>query len=102
MSVNSSNWRESPHNVWAFHNIDKVLPTKVVSRGGIKTSPLEAEQRSFDDFKIQLGSSSELDLGAFEKSTETDGLVVLHKGKIVHEYYDRGNESSSRHILMSL
>ena len=102
MSVNISNWRESPHNVWVFHNIDKVLPTKIVSKGETKTSPLEVESRNFDAFIIQLGASPELDLDAFEKFTQTDGLVVLHKGKVVHEYYDHGDGPSSRHILMSL
>ncbi|KAK5130450.1 hypothetical protein LTR08_002014 [Meristemomyces frigidus] len=102
MSANLSNWRESPHNVWAFHNIDKILPTKVVSTSETEPSPLKANPQSFDGFKIQLGSSPELGLAGYEKYTETDGLVVLHKGKVVHEYYDHGNEPSSRHILMSL
>ena len=42
-----------------------------------------------------------MDLATFLTSTETDGIVVLHNGKIVFEHYDRTNTAESVHIMMS-
>ncbi|KAK4545683.1 hypothetical protein LTR36_002637 [Oleoguttula mirabilis] len=102
MEADLSNWRESPHNVWAFHNIDKVLSTHPVKTGDATASIPSNDTRSFDGFQIQLSASPELDLAGFQAVTKTDGMVVLHKGKIVHEFYDHGNERTSKHILMSM
>ena len=39
---------------------------------------------------------------AFLTETNTDGLVVLKKGRIAFEYYGNGMSAESRHILMSV
>jgi len=100
-AVNLTNWRESPHNIWAFQNVDKVLSTQVIEKGS-KHHILETQSRSFDDFKLQLGESPALDLAGYQKFVATDGMVILHKGKIVHEFYGNGNDATSKHIMMSM
>jgi len=102
MSVDLSNWRDAPHNVWALHNIEKVAKVDLIEKDVTRSTPLEQNSRSFHDFKLQVGESRELDLTTFLKFTNTDGLIVLHKGKTVYEFYDHENDESSKHILMSL
>lgn len=102
MAANLSNWRESPHNTWAFHNIDKVLSTQHVRKAEGDAPPLSSDVQTFKDFKVQLGESPEFDLASFQKATETDGMIVLHNGKIAHEFYDHENDATSKHILMSM
>ncbi|KYG40828.1 hypothetical protein M433DRAFT_8443 [Acidomyces richmondensis BFW] len=101
MTADLSNWREAPHNIWAFHNVDKVAKVHLIEKDISKSTTLEQDFRSFYDFKLQIGESQALDLAKFLKFTNTDGLIVLHNGKIVYEFYDHGNDESSMHILMT-
>ena len=36
------------------------------------------------------------------QETKNDGLVILHKGKLVYETYDHGMDAHTPHILMSV
>jgi hypothetical protein len=87
--------------VWAFHNIDKVLATQTVTKS-TNPSTLESEPKSLDAFKLQYRQSPTLDLNSWLEYDRTDGLIILHKGKIVHEYYANGNQADSKHIVMSM
>lgn len=94
-----TNWRTAPHNIWAFHNIDKLLSNQVVKKGE-KEASLHNHPHMFDGFKMELGGG--LDLPSFEIASDTDGLVLLHRGKVVYENYRRDNKAASKHILMSM
>ncbi|KAK5126986.1 hypothetical protein LTR85_008345 [Meristemomyces frigidus] len=102
MTADLSNWRESPHNEWAFQHIEEILSTHVIKRAEGSSALGSGAEKSFDGFKIQSGASPELDLAGFQEFTKTDGTVILHNGKIVHEFYDHKNERTSKHILMSM
>ena len=101
MSATLSNWREPPNNVWAFHNIEKLIATHTISNGD-RTTPLEKSMKSFDKFSVQLGESPQYDLASFLEYTNTDGFIVLHKGEVVYEHYANGNDAASQHIIMSM
>ncbi|KAF2768914.1 6-aminohexanoate-dimer hydrolase [Teratosphaeria nubilosa] len=96
-----SNWRQHLHNEWCFHNIDKILNVHTVKKSINKTQPFQREIRAFDDFKIQTGENT-FTRDQFQQATHIDGLIVLHKGKLVYEFYDHGNDENSKHILMSM
>jgi hypothetical protein len=36
------------------------------------------------------------------QATSSDGLIILHKGKVVFEEYANGNDGKSKHILFSM
>ena len=95
-----SNWRDKPYNQWGFRNIDKVLATHQIKHSPQSTRRLDEQFRDFDDFWIQSGDG--FDLRKLLEEIHTDGVVVLHKGKIVYEWYDRGNTKDSIHIWMSI
>ncbi|KAK5681005.1 hypothetical protein LTS10_006765 [Elasticomyces elasticus] len=100
MSATLGNWRTPPHNIWAFQNIEKLIPTHAISKPD-KSSPLKSNSKSFDGFSIQL-NESKLDLQSFLSYTNTDGFVILHKGEVAYEYYANDNNASSKHIMMSM
>jgi hypothetical protein len=93
--------RQAPHNKWAFRNVDQVLNTQAIEKGAT-TSVLNSKPRSLDGFKIQLGQSPALDLASWLEYDSTDGLVLLHKGEVVHEHYANDNQADSKHIVMSM
>ena len=100
-----SNWRTPPYNIWAFKNVSKILPTAAISNGDGKANSLESanEQATFAGLKIQKpGTDETLEWPALLEYTNTDGIVVLHKGKVVFEHYGNGNDASTKHIIFSM
>ena len=94
-----ANWRQSPFNTWSFGHVDKLIPVANISAATASplllgsalntttiTAQFENRSWSFDDVLAE---------------TETDGLLVLHKGRIVHECY-RNGAADTRHILFSV
>ncbi|KAK1064575.1 hypothetical protein LTR74_008577 [Friedmanniomyces endolithicus] len=102
MSATLENWRTPPHNIWAFHNVDKLIATHTIPKPS-NPSSLKDDLKSFDTFTLQQQDfPSPLNFRAFLSHTNTDGLVILHKGAIAYEYYANANATSSKHILMSM
>ena len=99
--IDKSNWQTKPNNEWSFVNLDKVLETQTIKKSSAPASVFPPSSESLDTFKVTLGKH-EQDLATFLASTETDAFIVLHKGKLVHEYYAHGNDATSKHILMSV
>ncbi|MGJ4910990.1 serine hydrolase domain-containing protein [Bradyrhizobium sp. HKCCYLS2033] len=96
-----SNWRTAPFSRWAFHNIRAILPVADVESAPGSAWPLPASPVAFEDFSVRLPKGGTLDLDGFLKATATDGLLILHDGRIVFERYDGGTDRDTPHILMS-
>lgn len=99
--IDKSNWQTKPNNEWSFVNVDKLLDTQVIRKSSTPTPAFPSSSENLDSFKVTLGKQ-EQDLAAFLALTETDAFVVLHKGRLVHEYFAHGNDATSKHILMSV
>ncbi len=94
-----ANWRQSPFNRWSFGNVDKLISVAPIEAGS--PAPLaQGPQLVTSTIKAQFEGRN-WSFGEILAETETDGLLVLHKGKIVHESY-RNGEASTRHILFSV
>jgi CubicO group peptidase (beta-lactamase class C family) len=99
--ANLSNWRTAPFSRWAFHNIRSILPVADIESAPGSAWALAGRPASFDSFSLRLPNGSRLDLPGFLKATATDGLVILHDGRIAFEFYDGGTDRDTPHILMS-
>ncbi|MDQ5849159.1 MAG: beta-lactamase family protein, partial [Pseudomonadota bacterium] len=85
-----ANWRAAPFNRWAFHHVREIVPSADIAN---------------DPSRVLELPSGEADLGrldSFLEETNTDGIVVLHRGRIVLERYAGGMTPASPHILMSV
>ena len=87
-----ANWRTSPFNRWAFHHVREIVPS-----ADIPNDPATALE--FPSAPIDL---SALRIDQFFDETDTDGLVIAHRGRIVYERYANGMTADSPHILMSV
>jgi CubicO group peptidase (beta-lactamase class C family) len=96
-----SNWRQQPHSHWAFQHVDELIATDLVKADSSTSSALPANLQPLDQIVIPVGSGVSLAMRDFLARTDTDGLVILHKGKLVYEFYDHGMTRESRHIIMS-
>jgi CubicO group peptidase (beta-lactamase class C family) len=100
-SADLSNWRTAPYSRWAFRNIRSLLPVAEIESAPGSAWPFGAHPCTFDGFGLKLPNGATLDLAGFLKTTATDGLIVLHRGKIAFEFYDGGLDRDTPHILMS-
>ncbi|MFD2871758.1 serine hydrolase domain-containing protein [Mucilaginibacter ximonensis] len=90
-NIDISNWQQWPNNTWAFQHVDKILPTVIVNSNAKGHSAFDQGEKFIDDPQFNH----------FISETETDSILVLHHGHIVHEQYFKGNNKDTRHILMS-
>jgi len=83
-----ANWRTAPYNRWAFHHVRELIPTADIAN----------DPRRIRDFASHRETIDERFLG----ETDTDGCVILHRGRMVFEYYANGLTPDTPHILMSV
>lgn len=100
--VELSNWRSAPYNRWAFHHVRELLPTAAIPNAPRNVRPLEHAHPDFSGLSIDAGAGRKLDLAQFMNAAEADGLVILYKGRLVHEDYANGMTADTPHILMSV
>ena len=94
-----ANWRQSPFNTWSFGHVDKLIPVAKIPAGTTSPLPLDtALDTAAITAQFENRSWSFADILA---ETETDGLLVLRQGRIVHESY-RNGDVNTRHILFSV
>ena len=87
-----SNWRSPLHSRWAFRHIDEIIPTAPIENDPSDISELvEANERSSGYLLPKL----------LLNAIRTDAVVVLRDGKLLFEWYARGNNAHTPHILMS-
>ncbi|HVJ23399.1 MAG TPA: 6-aminohexanoate hydrolase, partial [Burkholderiales bacterium] len=101
MQVTLANWRSSPFNRWAFHHVRELIPTADIPSDPRRIRELPAEPCALD-VRIDPDAGEALDLGAFLRETDTDGIAILHRGKLVFERYFNGMTDETPHILMSV
>jgi len=84
-----ANWRAAPFNRWAFHHVRELIPTADIANDPRRIRELPAQKQN-------------LDLTQFLAETQTDGFVILHRGRRVAEHYGNGTTDETPHILMSV
>jgi CubicO group peptidase (beta-lactamase class C family) len=93
-----------PEIRWAFCNQRRLLPTSPVWRGDGPVAVLpRAERGELDDvMSTPIGSDKPHSWAEALLATWTDGVVVLHRGRIVHERYFGALWHHGPHLAMSV
>jgi CubicO group peptidase (beta-lactamase class C family) len=87
--VTLANWRTPPFSRWAFQHVRELIPSADIANDPAKVAPLPS-------------APAALDIGRELAATDTDALVVLHRGRLVYEHYANGMSADTPHILMSV
>jgi len=90
--VTLANWRNPPHAKWAFQHVRELIPSAEIAND-------PADVRALPE---ALVDQRKLPLGDFLEATDTDGIVVVHRGRLVFERYTNGMTPHTPHILMSV
>src|SRR5436853_133654 len=88
--VTLANWQDPPYNRWGFQHVRELIPTANISRGLGKRWMLQRAERDLDGLALSIGGRRLIDFPAFLDETYTDGILVLHRGKVVLERYLNG------------
>ena len=88
-----ANWRSPPFNRWAFHHVRELVPSADIPNDPAGMRPLPAQPVDFTGMD---------GFGSFVEQTDTDGLLIVHRGRIAFEHYANGTTADTPHILMSV
>jgi CubicO group peptidase (beta-lactamase class C family) len=91
MQVTLANWRTAPFNRWAFHHVRELVPS-----ADIPNDPVGV--RALGSHTVDLAP----ELETFLRETDTDGMAIVHRGRLVFERYADGMTDETPHILMSV
>ena len=89
---------------WTVCHIRELMPTKQVSRGIGAPVPLEyALDRGIDGLIFTpLGGKNPLTWKESLAKNYTDGILIIHKGKILYERYFGALNEAGKHAAMSM
>ena len=89
---------------WAYSNIRRLVPTTNVARGtGPVTVLPRADRDDIDGVRFTpLGGSDTMSWAESLGANYTDGIVVLYRGRIVHERYFGALDAQRAHIAWSV
>jgi CubicO group peptidase (beta-lactamase class C family) len=93
-----------PRFRWTFSNSRQMGPTTNVSRGVGASVPLaRAERTDLDAVTFTpMGKTEPITWGQAFNANFTDGVIVLHKGRVVYERYAGALRADGQHISHSV
>ena len=100
-----SNFFSFPKLRWTVCHFRELLPTEQVSRGIEGPVPLEydLDEAAIDALRFRpLGSRDSMMWKESLAANYTDGMLIIHKGKIVYERYFGCLDEASKHGAMSM
>lgn len=102
--VTLNNYLQFPKSRWAFSHMHELLPSCTVSRGEGAVSVLpRAECQAIDNLTFMpLGSDCVMTWEQSLAANYTDGIVILHQGKLIYERYFGALKESGQHLAMSV
>jgi CubicO group peptidase (beta-lactamase class C family) len=97
-------WFEFPQTRWSFSNVRQLMPTRVVEHGNGSPTPFpRAERQDIDAVTFQpLGSTEPMTWQQSLAANYTDGIVIIHRGRIVYERYFGALRAEQQHIAFSV
>jgi CubicO group peptidase (beta-lactamase class C family) len=99
--VTLANWQDPPFNRWGFLHVRDLIPTAQISRGGGPVAELEHDPHDVGSIPFRF-RGDDWSVAKMLDATFTDGLLVLHGGRVVDERYVDGMEPDTTHLLMSV
>ncbi|MCC1482015.1 serine hydrolase domain-containing protein [Roseibaca sp. Y0-43] len=106
-----SNYFSFPKLRWSVCHLREFLPTEEISRGLGAPVPLEyPSPAEFAELRAQIDALTFLPMNSDTEMTweeslyanYTDGMLILHEGKVVYERYFGCLEEDGKHAIMSM
>jgi CubicO group peptidase (beta-lactamase class C family) len=95
-------WDRAPWNRWTFQNVRQMVPTTEVWRGNGPVREFERNPQDLGDVEFSDAGANTTSLQAWIDSSYTDGILLLHRGKIVFEQYHNNMNERTLHLSQSM
>ena len=100
--VRLANWRTALFNNWAFQHVREIVPSADIPNDPRNVWELAEKPVDLRGIQLESADGGPIEFSRFLELTGTDGLVVVHRGRIVAESYRNGMIAETPHILMSV
>jgi hypothetical protein len=100
--VTLANWARPPFNRWGFQHTREIVPSADIPNDPSVAAELPSDPIDLGTLSIATGGREPLSFQDVLRETSTDGLVILHRGRVVFEHYAHGMTAATPHILMSV
>lgn len=91
-----------PRNRWLFSHVRELVPTASVWRGAGPASVLPRAEQPIGAIPFTDADGTRRTFDEMLALTYTDGILVMHKGKVIYERYFGALDSHTPHIAMSV
>lgn len=91
-----------PNTRWSFSHGRELGPTVNVSRGSGAVAALPHAQKNVDAVAFKLADGKDMTWAGMLAATWTDGILVMHKGRVVSEKYFGALDAQTPHIAFSM
>ncbi|MEM8767627.1 MAG: serine hydrolase, partial [Pseudomonadota bacterium] len=100
----TNNFMSFPKLRWTFCHLRELQATRRVARGMGPASPfMEAADHAIDELRFTpIGGGEAMTWRESLDANYTDGILILHGGRIVYEYYSGCLNREGRHGAMSV
>jgi CubicO group peptidase (beta-lactamase class C family) len=99
--VGVHNWSTYPHLRWGFLHTREVVPTARIERGDGPVLDLPRDERDIGGIAFEW-NGERMTVDDVSRDGFTDGLLVLHRGRLVAEHYGPGMTPRTTHLLQSV
>ena len=100
--LNLSNWRQPGNNRLAFHHVREIIPTEKIARGGRVSEFDKSIASSVAGLSVTGPDGADWSLQRWLEESNSDALLVAHRGELVHEWYIDADIETSPHIVFSV
>ncbi|MGY4360305.1 hypothetical protein ACVW0J_006798 [Bradyrhizobium sp. i1.7.7] len=102
ITFQNGSFRNFPELRWAWSNVRQLVPTVNVWRGAGPASVLPREDHDIGAVASTTLDGRPMTFAKVLEETYTDGIAVLHRGKLIYERYFGALKPHKPHIAMSV
>nr|WP_283806258.1 serine hydrolase domain-containing protein [Bradyrhizobium sp. DOA1] len=102
ITFQDGSFRSFPELRWAWSNIRQLVPTVNVWRGAGPASLLPREDHDIGAVASTTMDGRPMTFAKMLEETYTDGIAVLHRGRLIYERYFGALKPHKPHIAMSV
>jgi hypothetical protein len=99
--VTLANWRAAPFSAWGFRNVRRLIPTANIPALGASVE-LETSLEEVGHIGFSSHDGEPTTVGRALPATHTDAFIVLRRGRIAMEWYGRGMNATTPHVIFSV
>jgi CubicO group peptidase (beta-lactamase class C family) len=95
------NWRQPPHNRWAFNHVRELVSTARVA-GARRPRRLQRRTSDLSSLIVAAPDGRTVPLHEVIRLTFTDALMVMQHGTVLYEWYAHADAMREPHVIFSI